>query len=155
LAMQSGQPMAPVNAISGVASATCQLRFVTGTNADDIVPALRRHLVAHGFSNVDVTEQERGRFAATRSDPANPWVQKVMASLQRTTGQTPHLAPNLGGSLPNHVFMDTLGLPTIWIPHSYGGCNQHAPNEHMLIAVARQALGVMGGLYWDLGAQAG
>jgi acetylornithine deacetylase/succinyl-diaminopimelate desuccinylase-like protein len=154
LAMQSGQPMAPVNAISGVASATCQLRFVTGTNADDIVPALRRHLVAHGFSNVDVTEQERGRFAATRSDPANPWVQKVMASLQRTTGQTPHLAPNLGGSLPNHVFMDTLGLPTIWIPHSYGGCNQHAPNEHMLIAVARQALGVMGGLYWDLGAQA-
>ena len=35
--------------------------------------------------------------------------------------------------------MDTLGLPTVWIPHSYGGCNQHAPDEHMLIPVARQA----------------
>jgi len=45
-----------------------------------------------------------------------------------------------------------LGLPTTWIPHSYGGCNQHGPDQHMLIPVARQALGVMAGLYWDLGA---
>lgn len=66
-------------------------------------------------------------------------------------GVEPHIAPNLGGSLPNHVFTDILRLPTIWIPHSYGGCNQHAPDEHMLSSVARQALGVMTGLYWDLG----
>lgn len=28
----------------------------------------------------------------------------------------PALLPNLGGSLPNDVFADTLGLPTLWIP---------------------------------------
>src|SRR5690606_8994456 len=44
LAMTSGVPEAPVNAISGKARATCQLRYVVGTNADDIIPALRRHL---------------------------------------------------------------------------------------------------------------
>ncbi|MDQ2090822.1 M20 family metallopeptidase [Marimonas arenosa] len=155
LAMESGNPAAPVNAISGTARATCQLRFVTGTDADDILPALRRHLDAEGFDQVRVEQQESGYFPATRSDPNNPWVKRVVDSLQRTTGKAPHLAPNLGGSLPNHVFMDALGLPTIWIPHSYGGCNQHAPDEHMLIPVARQALGLMAGLYWDLGADAG
>ena len=151
LAMESGVPAEPVNAISGEASATCQLRFVTGTDVQDIIPALRRHLAAEGFENVQVEQEDRGFFPATRSSPDNPWVRRVVTSLERTTGSTPHLAPNLGGSLPNHVFMGTLGLPTIWVPHSYGGCNQHAPDEHMLIPVARQALGLMAGLYWDLG----
>jgi len=151
LAMESGIPAAPVNAISGMARATCQLRFVTGTDTDDILPALRRHLAAEGFDQLRVDPQDSGFFPATRSAPDDPWVARVTASLRQTLGTAPHLAPNLGGSLPNHVFMETLGLPTVWIPHSYGGCNQHAPDEHMLIPIVRQALGVMAGLYWDLG----
>jgi hypothetical protein len=59
--------------------------------------------------------------------------------------------PNLGGSLPNEVFADILGLPTVWLPHSYAACNQHAPDEHLLAPVAREALGLMAGLWWDLG----
>jgi hypothetical protein len=37
------------------------------------------------------------------------------------------------------------------VPHSYASCSQHAPNEHMLAPVAREALAVMAGIYWDLG----
>ena len=151
LAMESGVPAEPVNAIAGRARATCQLRFVTGTDVEDIVPALRRHLDTHGFQQVHIEQADSGFFPATRSDPNNPWVERVVASLERTTGMAPHLAPNLGGSLPNHVFTDALNLPTVWIPHSYGGCNQHAPDEHLLIPVARQAVGLMAALYWDLG----
>ena len=58
--------------------------------------------------------------------------------------------PNLGGSLPNDVFADILGLPTIWVPHSYPGCSQHAPDEHLLAPVAREGLAIMAGLFWDL-----
>ena len=74
-----------------------------------------------------------------------------MKSLERTTGQRTAILPNLGGSLPNDVFSDLLGLPTVWIPHSYASCSQHAPNEHMLAPVARDALRLMAGLMWDLG----
>jgi hypothetical protein len=59
--------------------------------------------------------------------------------------------PNLGGSLPNDIFVDVLGLKTIWIPHSYAGCSQHGPNEHLLAPIAREGLGIMAGLFWDLG----
>ncbi|MGA1287687.1 MAG: M20 peptidase family dipeptidase, partial [Rubrivivax sp.] len=78
----------------------------------------------------------------------------TLDSLQRTGGIAPVLLPNLGGSLPNDVFADGLGLPTVWIPHSYPACSQHAPNEHLLAPVVRQGLELMTGLFWDLGDQA-
>ncbi|PLS21559.1 M20 family metallopeptidase [Neptunicoccus cionae] len=152
LAMTSGVPEAPVNAISARARATCQLRYVVGTETDDILPALRRHLDANGFEDVKITPQDRGFFAATRLDPKHPWVTYVKDSLTRTAGQEPHVLPNLAGSLPNDSFSDVLELPTVWVPHSYRGCSQHAPDEHVLKPVCRDALQVMAGLFWDIGA---
>jgi hypothetical protein len=90
-------------------------------------------------------------MAATRLEPGHPWVQWAIESIARTSGREPAILPNLGGSLPNDVFADVLGLPTIWVPHSYAGCSQHAPNEHLLAPLARDALRLMAGLWWDLG----
>jgi hypothetical protein len=73
------------------------------------------------------------------------------ASIAATTGVPPAILPNLGGSLPNDIFAVDLRLPTVWVPHSYPGCSQHAPNEHLLAPVARQALAIMSGIYWDFG----
>ncbi|MHA7849542.1 M20 family metallopeptidase [Roseovarius sp.] len=151
LAMKSGVPEAPVNAISAHARATCQLRYVVGTTPEDIVPALRRHLDAQGFEKVQIVPHERGFFRATRLAPDHPWVTFVAASLEKTAGQAPHILPNLAGSLPNDAFADILGLPTVWVPHSYRGCSQHAPDEHVLKPVCRDALRLMAGLFWDIG----
>jgi acetylornithine deacetylase/succinyl-diaminopimelate desuccinylase-like protein len=151
LAFRTGNPDHPVNAIPGRASAHCQLRFVVGVDPADIVPALQRHLARAGFAQVRVTPAREGFFPATRLDPDHPWVRRVTRSLERTTGKRVAVLPNLGGSLPNDVFADILGLPTVWIPHSYAGCSQHAPDEHLLAPVAREALAMMAGLYWDLG----
>jgi hypothetical protein len=82
-------------------------------------------------------------------------VRFTLALLERTAGAAPALLPNLGGSLPNDVFADGLGLPTIWIPHSYPACAQQAPDEHLLAPLAREALRLMAGLFWDLGDGAG
>jgi hypothetical protein len=100
---------------------------------------------------VQVSTPSQQPAPATRLDPDNPWVQWAVQSLQTTTGKKPAILPNLGGTLPNHVFSDALGLPTLWVPHSYAGCSQHAPNEHLPEAIAREGLAMMAGLYWDLG----
>jgi acetylornithine deacetylase/succinyl-diaminopimelate desuccinylase-like protein len=151
LAFTCGNPDRPVNAIPSRASAHCQLRFVVGVDSADIVPALERHLARHGFPMVRVTPARDGFFAATRLEPDHPWVQWAAESIRRTTGHKPAILPNLGGALPNDVFADVLGLPTVWIPHSYAACSQHAPDEHLLASVARDALRLMAGLMWDLG----
>lgn len=151
LAFTTGNPDKPVNAIPPKASCHAQLRFVVGIDTGDIVPALRRHLDRAGFPMVKVTAAKDGFFAATRLAPDHPWVKWTVRSLEKTSGQRTAVLPNLGGSLPNDVFADVLGLPTVWIPHSYAACSQHAPNEHMLAPVARDALRLMAGLMWDLG----
>lgn len=151
LAMKSGVPEAPVNAISACARATCQLRYVVGTTPEEILPALRRHLDARGFEQVKIVPHDRGFFHATRLAPDHPWVLFVSQSIEQTSGQVPHVLPNLAGSLPNDAFADILGLPTVWVPHSYRGCSQHAPNEHVLKPLCRDALRLMAGLFWDIG----
>ena len=155
LAMKLGNPDFPVNAIAGKAWARGHLRFVVGTDPDDVVPALQRHLLREGFPQVSVTPAREEPMHATRLDPDSKWVKWAVASITRTTGTKPAILPNLGGSLPNEVFADTLGLPTIWIPHSYSACSQHAPNEHMLAPIVREGLAIMAGVFWDLGEEAG
>lgn len=151
LAYHCGRPEAPVNAVPGIATATCQLRYVVGVDGDRILPALREHLDRHGFVDIEVEPMKRGFFSATRTDPDNPWVRLAAGSIEQTTGKKPGILPNLGGSLPNEVFAEVLGLPTVWVPHSHPSCSQHAPNEHMLESVAEEGLMIMAGLFWDIG----
>ena len=151
LAMTAGNPENPVNAVPPRAWARGQLRFVVGVDPDDVLPALRRHLDRHGFPMVKIAKGRDEIFNATRLDPDHPWVQWTAGSLAKTTGMRPAILPNSGGSLPNDIFSEELGLPTIWVPHSYLGCSQHAPNEHLLLEIAREGLQLMAGLYWDLG----
>jgi acetylornithine deacetylase/succinyl-diaminopimelate desuccinylase-like protein len=149
LAMSSGDIDKPVNAIPGQASAVLQLRFVVGTGVDNIVDVVRSHLREGGFPMVEVTATQS--FAASRTDLNSPWISWAAESIRKTTAKAPAVLPNFGGSLPNDVFSDLLGLPTIWVPHSYPGCSQHAPDEHILLSVTEEALGIMAGLFWDLG----
>ncbi|GAB4041357.1 MAG: M20 family metallopeptidase [Rubrivivax sp.] len=149
LAFVTGNPQHPVNAIPPTARATLQLRFVVGTDVSHLAEAVQAHLAARGFPRFEIAVGEL--MGATRLEPDDPWVRFTLASIERSTGAPPVLLPNLGGSLPNDVFADGLGLPTVWIPHSYPGCQQHAPDEHLLRPVAREALQLMAGLFWDLG----
>lgn len=145
-----GNPRNPVNAIPPNATAYGHIRYVAGTDPTKLMPALRKHLDAHGFDMVEL-EQERDFMNATRLDPDHPWAKWAISSVGATTGKEVAVLPNLGGSLPNDVFADVLGLPTIWIPHSYAGCSQHAPNEHVLPEICAEGLRIMAGLWWDLG----
>jgi acetylornithine deacetylase/succinyl-diaminopimelate desuccinylase-like protein len=149
LAMKAGNPENPVNAIPPWAKAWCQLRFVVGTDGQHLADHVRAHLDAHGFGMIEV--HVSASSPATRLSPDEAWVRWAVASMEQTTGKSIAVLPNLGGTLPNEVFAQTLGLPTVWVPHSYPACSQHAPNEHLLAPVVREALQLMAGLYWDLG----
>ena len=149
-AFETGNPRNPVNAIPPSAVVHGHLRFVVGSDPEIFLPTLRAHLDDHGF---DMVELEAGPdiMHATRLDPDHPWARWVVKSIEETSVHDVAVLPNLGGSLPNDVFADVLELPTIWVPHSYAGCSQHAPNEHVLAPTCRDALRIMTGLWWDLG----
>lgn len=150
LAFEAGNPKAPVNAIPPKAWARMQLRFVVGVDTSDMLGTLRRFLDRHGFARVQIAPSRDEMFAATRLDPDHPYVRYAVASITRTHGLKPAVLPNLGGSLPNDIFSEILELPTVWVPHSYPACSQHAPGEHMPLSIVSEGLAIMAGLYWDL-----
>ncbi len=154
LAFECGHPRAPVNAVPPEAFARCQIRYTVDRHPSTFIPAIRKHLKEAGFDDVQVDAVKQGaEWAATRMDPDGPWPQMVAASVRQTTGKAPMIVPNAGGSLPNDTFAVTLGLPTVYLPHSYTGCSQHAPNEHALRPLMREGMEIMAGLFWDLGEQ--
>ncbi|MBT9500532.1 MAG: M20 family metallopeptidase [Burkholderiaceae bacterium] len=151
LAFRAGNPDRPVNAIPPRAVAFMQIRFVVGKDPQGFIPALREHLDAKGFGQIELSQEGSEIMQATRTDPDSAWVRFAVRSLTETTGQAPVLLPNLGGSLPNDCFAGTLGLPTIWVPHSAPTCSQHAPDEHLPAYSGEQGLAIMVGLLGDLG----
>lgn len=152
VALDCENPKAPANAIPPAAHAHCHMRLVKGTDSEQVRSALRAHLDAHGYAHVALDLKDGS--AASRLSPDNPWVRFVAASIDKTLGKAPAILPNIGGSIPNAPFADTLGLPTLWIPHSYAACGQHGPDEHLLETIAKESLEIMAGVWWDLGEQA-
>lgn len=150
LAMTSGRPENPVNAVAPDARAHCQIRFTVDTDAAVFEPALRRHLDEAGFPEVAI-ENAGCRMPASRTAPDHPWVQWTRASMERSLGKHVQVIPNSSGGLPGDVFVDHLGVPLVWIPHSYNGCKQHGPDEHAVPAILREGLLAFTGIWWDLG----
>lgn len=150
LAFECGTPAHPAHAIPPSAWARCHIRFVAGCDPKQFVPLIRKHLDAKGYSEIEISVVRLNYGNATRLAPDNPWAKWAVASFEKTSGKRPAFLPNLGGTLPNDAFSEILGLPTIWAPHSYAGCSQHAPNEHLLSPLARESLQLMTGLFWDL-----
>jgi acetylornithine deacetylase/succinyl-diaminopimelate desuccinylase-like protein len=150
LSMLSGRPENPVNAVAPNARAHCQIRYTVDTDPADFDTALRAHLKENGFPNVAV-ENASVRMPASRTDPNHPWVRWTVTSMEKTLGKRVQVIPNSSGGLPGDVFVDYLGVPLVWIPHSYNGCKQHGPDEHLLVGPAREGLAAYTGIWWDLG----
>jgi acetylornithine deacetylase/succinyl-diaminopimelate desuccinylase-like protein len=151
LAFGSGAPEKPINGVQPSAHACCQIRYTADADETLFMPALRKHLDSHDFQQVVIENLPKNRFPAWRTDPGNPWVSRVMTSITATMGDAPTLMPNSSGGLPSEIFARHLDCPVIWIPHSYGGCKQHGPDEHLLQPIVKQGLAIMAGLFWDIG----
>ena len=150
LAFSAGDTGQPVNAIPAAAEAVVQLRYVPGIDDADLGAALRAHLDANGHGDVAI-EAQGPRFRASATPVDHPAARFAAASLRQGGDAEPVVLPALGGSLPNDIFTEVLGLPTIWVPHSYPGCGQHAPDEHLPRSLFPDAAALMAGLYWDVG----
>ena len=121
--------------------------MAAGRHSGDVI---RDHLDAHGFPEVAM-EASFTRMSASRTDPDHPWVRWAQASMAKSLGKRVQIIPNASGGLPGDVFVDHLGVPLVWVPHSYNGCKQHGPDEHLLIAPAREGILAFAGMWWDLG----
>jgi acetylornithine deacetylase/succinyl-diaminopimelate desuccinylase-like protein len=113
------------------ASAKVDFRLVPGQDPLDILAKLRKHLDAEGFSDVEVNYL--GGERPGRTDPDDPFVKLTIEAAREAYGADVVIVPMVGGSGPNHVFLDTLKVPIVSAGVGYPGGQAHAPNENIVI----------------------
>jgi len=111
------------------ASAKVDFRLVPDLTPDFVLHALREHLDAEGFSDVQIAYL--GGEAPARTDPDDPFVQLVVRLAEPVYGQPMQMIPMSGGSGPNWPFIHYLNLPVVTAGCGYPGTLAHAPNENM------------------------
>jgi acetylornithine deacetylase/succinyl-diaminopimelate desuccinylase-like protein len=111
------------------ASAKVDFRLVPNQTPEQVFEQLREHLDAHGFQ--DVQAILLGGEAPGRTDPDDPFVKMVVETANQVYDLPMQVVPMVGGSGPNHVFLETLQLPVVTAGVGYPGSQAHAPNENM------------------------
>jgi acetylornithine deacetylase/succinyl-diaminopimelate desuccinylase-like protein len=111
------------------ASAKVDFRLVPNQTPEEILEKLRAHLDAEGFEDVQI--EYLGGEAAGRTDPDDPFIKIVVETAEEPYGMPMAMVPMIGGSGPNHVFLEALKLPVATAGLGYPGTNAHAPNENI------------------------
>ncbi len=70
-------------------------------------------------------------YPAVRTDPANPYVQKLIRIMQEATNGGTIVYPTLGGSLPLAHVVLPLHVPFAILPIANQDNSQHGPNENI------------------------
>ncbi|MGA2419966.1 MAG: M20/M25/M40 family metallo-hydrolase [Candidatus Acidiferrum sp.] len=128
--------------LPGKAVAKMDLRLVPDMTAAEAAAALKAHLAAKGFGDIEV--HVSGGYDPT-STAAEAKIIRVEAEVYRKNGIDPVLLPRLAGSWPGYVFTgEPLKLPAGHFGLGHGN-GAHAPNEYYLIESSNPAVKGMDG----------
>ena len=112
------------------AAAKIDMRLVPDMRRDDAVAALKAHLAAHGFGDLEVNVT--GGYDPTSTAASTRLIEAQVAVLKRA-GIDPVLWPRNAGSYPGYVFT---GAPLKMASGHFGlghGSGAHAPDEYYVI----------------------
>jgi acetylornithine deacetylase/succinyl-diaminopimelate desuccinylase-like protein len=119
------------------AVAKMDFRLVPDMKAQDALAALKAHLAAHGFGDIDVNMT--GGYDPTSTPASAPLIQAQIAVLKQA-GIDPLLWPRAAGSYPGFVFT---GEPLNLASGHFGlghGSGAHAPDEYFVIESTNPAI---------------
>ena len=112
------------------AEAKLDLRLVPDMTAEAALSALRKHLVNHGYGDIEVIFS--GGYDPTSTPASAPLIQAQISVLEQAEID-PVLWPRSAGSYPGYVFT---GSPLNLASGHYGlghGSGAHAPDEYFVI----------------------
>jgi acetylornithine deacetylase/succinyl-diaminopimelate desuccinylase-like protein len=121
------------NIIMKEAVAKADVRLVGGQDPDSVYEAIVRFAKARGYDGIEIRNLKGTPASRTALD--HPMVPRVKAAVARGFGREPLVVPSLGGTTPDFVFTQILGLPSIVVPLAPYDENNHAPNESTKVSL--------------------
>jgi acetylornithine deacetylase/succinyl-diaminopimelate desuccinylase-like protein len=120
------------------AMAQIDVRIVVDQDPDRVYTALRDHIARIA---PEAKLEKLGHYLPSRTPLESPYAQNVIDAVRAGFGEEPLLFPCAGGSSPEAVFSQGLGVPAFHIPYGNPDQRNHGPDENMrldyLLAGAR------------------
>ncbi|MBI4278698.1 MAG: M20/M25/M40 family metallo-hydrolase [Armatimonadetes bacterium] len=108
------------------------IRLVVDQKTRDIFEKVKAH-VKKVDPRVQVLERGFGTMEASRTNADHPAVGVVGRAIKGVRGVEPFIILSGGGSLPNAVWPNILGVDHIGVPYANADENNHSPNENLSV----------------------
>ncbi len=124
-----------------LARAKVDFRLVPDQDPREVAGNVRRHLDAHGFTDIGLTV-----LAAElpwRTDLSDPFVRLVESAAEDATGRAVLIYPTSAGTGPMHDLGPVLGVPIVSVGGGYWNGRAHAPDENIRVSDFRETVLLM------------
>lgn len=132
------------------ASVKMDIRLVQGQKSQDILEKVKRHV--EKVEPLAVISNDSAMEVSV-TEPSLPLVKAVREAVGKAYHTSPVNLPLMGGSLPNYVFSDILGIPVVSVPYANPDENNHAPNENLKLSCYYSGIHATAQVLCDLGKQ--
>lgn len=119
---EGSKTVLPAEAIAKV-----DFRLVPNQTPAKVIEQLRVHLDTHGFEDIEIINL--GGNPPAKTDPDHPAVQMAVEAARGVYEKPARVIPMIGGSGPNFMFQEYLGVPIISSGAGDSESQAHAPNE--------------------------
>ncbi len=106
------------------------MRLIVDQDPDDILSKLEKHVMKHA---PDIELKRHGAMRPSRTPYDSIGVSAIKRAVEKSYKQQPVLQPSLGGSLPDYVWTQILGAPSVLVPYANYDEANHSPNENITI----------------------
>lgn len=114
--------------IPSTAMVKMDMRLVIDQDPDDILEKFIKHVHKHAPGVLVVSH---GSMKPSRTSPDLEVVKVVKEAVKEAYHEEPVLQPSLGGSLPDYVWTQILGVPSVIVPYANSDEANHSPNENL------------------------
>jgi acetylornithine deacetylase/succinyl-diaminopimelate desuccinylase-like protein len=120
--------------IPRTAHARLDVRLTPDTPPAAVTALIEQAVAEHNAAGDGISFRVRAAgMPASYTSPARPEFDWLLGLLTQQGEGEPVALPILGGTLPNYVFTDVLGIPSFWLPAANSDNQQHDINEHYIL----------------------
>lgn len=119
------------------ASVKMDARLVVDQDPEDIIEKVKKHVLKYA---PDAQVKVHGYMHPSKTNGDLPVCRKVFASLEKIYTDGVVLSLGSGGSLPNYVWTDILGVPALGISYANEDSRNHAPNENFSLDLLNKGI---------------
>jgi acetylornithine deacetylase/succinyl-diaminopimelate desuccinylase-like protein len=113
------------------ARARLDIRLIPDQEPGVVVAAVRRHLDAHGFADIEIVALEGE--PAWWTPPSHPVVQLAASVSEEITGKPASIGVSMPGTVPMHQVCASNRVPATMLGAARADANLHAPDENIRI----------------------